>query len=621
MPQQERFALDAPFVEMFADPSKLNAAIEAAKKRVLAFGAFFAKVGGAAAAAGGSVFAPLTKMFFAAVEEGADVSKLSTQLGGTVEQVSRLRGAFAQGGVGAEEFAGAMESLGQKISQAADGNGFLLDSLQSLGTARDFVGKGLDEQLDIIAERIKAIPNALDQMRAASELGLGSLLPVLRKGKAGLDEYRAAAERNGDVMSGEQTKQAMEIQKEYNRVMLAGKSTLLEVGKALLPTGASFTSIGQSIRGTLGDVREWIKMNRHAIVAVAAVAAAILVGGLAVAAFGAAATVAASLFSPWVLAIGAAAVGIGYLLTKTETGISLFPTLAQEVKKFGKILVEVFEGAGDAMAAGDMALAGEIVSVGLKAVFAELFAWLTGKWNTFKDFFVEGWHDAAKLLKLAMNDAVTWLRSIFIKLGQDIRKNIGESLTSVLKWGLDKYIRLLEFTDILGSNSINILGAKALMDGLTLSPEDVERKLTEGEEERKKRIDEIEKAAREEKEARERARKEDTDEAKAEAERLRKKLEGLREKARMKKEELLEDQWQQDLFDATAPKDRLPNFAALSELAKGTFSGASIQQALGYGDNVGQRQLDAQLNIQSNTAKTAEGVAKLLEKPGGIILV
>jgi hypothetical protein len=605
---------------MFADPSKLNAAIEAAKKRVMAFGKFFATVGGSAAAVGGSVFAPLTKVFAAAVEEGADISKLSTQLGGTVEQVSRLRGAFAQGGVGAEEFGAAMESLGQKISSAADSNGFLLDNLQSLGTARDFMGKGLDEQLDIIAERIKAIADARDQARAANDLGLGSLLPVLRKGKAGLDEYRAAAEKNGDVMNGEQTKQAMEIQKEYNRAMLATKSTILEVGKALLPTGASFTSIGQSIRGALGDVREWIKMNRHVIVAVAAVASVVLVGGLAVAAFGAAATVAASLISPWAIAIGAAAVGIGFLLTKTETGISLFPQLAQEVKRLGSAFVEVFDGVDDAMAAGDMALAGEIASVGLKAAFAELFSWLTDKWNTFKGFFVDGWHDAAKLLKLAMNDAVTWLRSVFIKLGQDIRKNIGESLTSVLKWGLEKYIAFLEFTNALGVNSAQIVGAKALMDGLTLSPEDVERKLAEGEEERKKRIDEIERVARAEQEARDKARKDDSAEAKAEAERLRKQLDGLREKARLKKEQALEDQWQQDLFDATAPKDRLPSFAALSELAKGTMSGASIQQALGYGDNVGQRQLDAQMNIQSNTAKTADGVAKLLEKPGGIVL-
>lgn len=591
---------------MFADPSALIRTLETAKKRVLEFGKFTAKLGATAAAAGSAAFAPIAKMFTSAVEEGADISKLASQFGTTAEQVSTLRGAFAQAGVGATDFSSAMESLAGKISNAADGNGFLLDSLQSLGTGKELMGKGIDEQFDIIAERIKSIPNAIDQMRAANELGLGSMLPALKKGKAGLDELRAAAVANGDAMSGEQAEQAMEVQKEYNRVMLAAKSTLLEVGKALLPTGASFTSIGADIRSTLSDIRTWIQSHREIIIGVTAAAGALLAGGAAIAAFGGAVSIAApiigglilavkatvavvaSLFSPLGLIVAAvAAVGIGlYLLaTRTEAGQAAFAKLKTMVGEAADFIKGSWKGITDAIGAGDFSLA---FSIGLKT--AEV-AWkgfvlkLTEGWVWFKNVFVDTWEDATG-----------WLAKAFVSVAASIEK----TLSSVLKRIVDGFNSVAGAIDESLTIKIPGLRSDAEIDNVTKGLQAEIDKITEAEKKRRGAF-----------------RAGQIADAKTALDIAKEQLETLKQQAAeaAKKADWDKIPWLEIDEDEAAPQKSAPSIAALSEAAKGTFGSSSIQQALGYGDNVGQRQLDAQIGIQAAAERTAAATEKIADKP------
>jgi hypothetical protein len=594
---------------MFADPSKLVRALEGAKQRVMAFAQFTAKIGAGAAAAGGAVFAPLAKSLTAAVEEGSEVSQLATQFGSTAEQVSRLRGAFAQAGVGGEDFSSAMERLGEKISTAADSGGFLLDNLQSLGTARDYMGKGLDEQLDMIAERIRAIPNAFDQARAAKDLGFSAeMAAVLKKGKAGLDEYRAAAEKNGDVMSGEQAKQAMEIQREYNRVMLAARSTILEVGKALLPTGASFTSIGQSIRDVLGDVRKWIQSHREIIVGVAAAAGALLAGGSAVAAFGAAVAVAApiiggliiavktaivvvgALVSPIGLAVAAvvaAAVGIGYLISRTEAGQQAFAALKAAIGDAAEFIRGSWRGIADAIGAGDFSLAFNIGMKSLEVVWRGFILKLTTTWIGFKALFVDTWEEATGEIAKA-----------FVLVGAGIESVITGIITALVNQfnAIAKALRLPE---------ISLRGLR--------SPEEIGRAANA-------MIDAIDAQTAAEKKRRAEFRRGQFDDAKTALDIAKEQLEILKKQAEESKRQADWDRipWLEYEEDSTPRKSPLPSFTALSELAKGTFGGQAVQQTLGYGDNVGQRQLDAQIGIENNTAQSVKLLQDLNAKPGAV---
>jgi len=608
--QQAASVLDAPFVELFADPSKLTRALEAARKQVLAFGKVVGTIGLGAAGAGASLLTPIAKLFTDAVNEGTDVQKLAQQYGTTAEKISTLRGAFAQAGVGAGDFAGAMESLAAKISHAADSGGPLLDSLQSLGTGRDFMGKGIDEQFDLIAERIKAIPSAIDQMRAANEMGLGSMLPLLKKGKAGLDELRAAAIANGDAMSGEQAAQAAEIQKEFNRTLLAGKSTLLEVGKALIPTGASFSSVGADIRESLKSVRDWIRDNKQNVVAVTAAAAALLAGGAAVAAFGAAVAVVApiigglivaikaavavagAILSPVglvVIAVAAAAAGLAYLWSQTEQGKFVLGELKDAFTDVVKWFKSGFAAIGDAFKAGDWSLAFKVGVAMAKEAWAAFVFKLTAGWVAFKELFVDGW-DAA----------VTGVKKVFIDLAAFILRNVESAIHGIV-----------DAFNSIAPDSLKIKIAPKLSDEDINAARDLLK-------------DKEDKAHRDRKAKRDEFRSNQASDAYANWDDAWKELEDLKREAK----EAAEKQYG-GLFNRIGrlvkdtPKSGAgagpPSMQALAAAAKGMFSG-SAQQQLGYGDQLGQRQLDAANNTASNTAAALTVLESIRDKPAGIVL-
>ncbi len=228
------------FVELFAEPNKLYRVLDQAKKRVIDFAKFTAKVGVGMAGLGTSVLGPIAKFFKDAVEEGNDIENLANKFGTTAEKISELRGAFIQAGVSSDQFESILEGLSVKISHAADANEFLHESLMSIGQGRELLSHGVGEQLDRIIESLAAIENVQDRIRAANELGLGSMIPYLKEGKAGLDKLRAAASSNGLVMSAEDAKASQQIFREWNSTVIGLKATLLSVGKALLPTGKDF---------------------------------------------------------------------------------------------------------------------------------------------------------------------------------------------------------------------------------------------------------------------------------------------------------------------------------------------------------------------------------------------
>jgi hypothetical protein len=270
------------FVELFADPSKLYRTLEQARKKFEASAAAIRGIGFKIGGVGMAALAPLTGLFTAAVGEGAEIEQLAEKYATSAEKISELRGAFKQAGVGGQQFASILENLSLRISHAADSNDFLLDSLQSLGRGRDFMGKDAAEQFEMIADRIKAIPNAIDQIRAAEELGLGPMLKYLKQGSEGFKELYAQAVKNGDVMNSADAKAAAQIQLEYNRSLIAVKNTLLEVGKALLPVGKDFAQVGAELRAALADVRQWITDNREVIQVVAGIAGALIGAGVGI---------------------------------------------------------------------------------------------------------------------------------------------------------------------------------------------------------------------------------------------------------------------------------------------------------------------------------------------------
>lgn len=256
------------FVELFADDSKLVQGLNAAKSRVSAFAATTAKIGL-------SMFAPFGASFAKMLKEGFDTNQLAGRFNTSAEAISTLRGAFAAAGVSGDEFAGTLDGLATKIAAAADSRDELIHGMTGL-RGDMLLGKDINTQLDMIAEKFKTIVLAEDQIRVANELGLGGILKYLKRGKAGLDELRQTARDSGNVWSAQDAKDAAEIYEEVRKVLLSVGGAILDIGKALLPTGKSLKEFGADVRKVLADVRQWIKDHKSLVVITAGFAFVLL---------------------------------------------------------------------------------------------------------------------------------------------------------------------------------------------------------------------------------------------------------------------------------------------------------------------------------------------------------
>lgn len=587
------------FVELYGVPEKLYRVLDAAKLRVITFAKGVAKIGVGAAGLGGAVLTPIAKFFTDAVNQGADIEQLAQRFHTTAESISTLRGAFAQAGVPAEEFGGIMDGLATKIAGAADSRDELIHGLQ--GLRGDFLlGKGVDEQLDLIAEKFKTIKAAEDQIRVANELGLGGMLPYLKLGRAGLDEMRRAAVANGDAMSGSDAKAGLQIQKEYSRTVLAVKSTLIAVGKALLPVGMGFAEFGANVRSGLESVREWIGANKRVIVVVTGIAAGLVAGGAALVTFSAGLAVVAPLLTAGVLVvkglvaaflaltspIGLTVAGLAALgaiwATQTESGMAFVKNLTEGFTGLLATVKQVGLGLMDALKAGDWELAGKIALTGLEIIWEETLEKMSAVWREFQGTILGQFIADIKRLVDLIKEALELIPKL-----PGAPPQFGKGQQQVPPGGKGIRGRYEDFKK----------GQKPEDETPRHAPDKFRPEAPPPEKEKPNRIKELQ-------------------------DELQKLLEEAKAKAKAAAQgEAVAGGFFNRIAGMTRNVGKLalevPSFTQLYASQKGIFGG-NAQQQLGYGDQIGQRQLDATNEIKVAAKQQVALLDQLPEKLAGV---
>ncbi len=445
------------FVEFFAKDGELRTTLDRWRKNLGDFGKGLVKVGAGVGAAGGGILAPLLGAAKGAMDEGKLFNRLAERFGTTSEQVSTLAYAFRKAGVPAEDFGDTIHKLPQILSEAADGGGPAADMLRRLGiNARDLVGLPLDKQVDAIADAVAGVANPADQSAVAMAL-LGrhgdALLPVLKKGSAGLKELAGEAERVGAVVSSDDAKHAAEASKALNLAWTALEKTAGAVGYALLGQSGELMGAANLFVDAARSVRLFVEENRPLVVTVAAVGAG-LVG------LGAALTVAGVGIVGTASVLGTVATAAGAVLTVTSAVAGFFlswPGLAvvtigvvsaellalSGVGKdaaesiagyWGRTLGTVKEtwgGVSDALKAGDLSLAGKVALAGLTVEFRRAALYWQEVWNDFKAFFVDGWHDAVYLVQDLWLSAVAEIAKALVDLSSLAKDALGKQFDSI----------------------------------------------------------------------------------------------------------------------------------------------------------------------------------------------
>lgn len=429
----------AAYVELYAQDNKLVRGLQAAERRLKAFGAGLTGVGTQLLGVGSVLatpFAAAAKLF---ADMGSDLVDMSQRTGVSVEALSELGFAAEQSGADMETLEAGLRKMQKVVAEAAGGSKQARDTLNDLGlTVADLKSLSPDDQFKLLADRLGKVEDPA--MRAALAMDVFGksgtrLLPLMTDGADGIEKLQEKARALGLTISTEDAAAAEEFGDTLDVVWKVLKRGLFSIGASLVPT---LMDLANSIIATTKEIAGWIDRNRGLVVSVAKIVAVVLSVGAGLVALGTAFSVAGvafggivSLFSALGTVIGmigsalgalltpvglvtAALVGLGYLFaTLTETGRQWTGELTAGFVSLAQTAKTAWGGIVDAIQAGDLGLAARIGLAGVNLEWAKAVLWWTQKWNAFKGLFVDGWHDAVAGLKLMFWDFTAWIARTF----------------------------------------------------------------------------------------------------------------------------------------------------------------------------------------------------------------
>lgn len=210
---------------------KVSDSVEKTKAGIDKFGA----LAGAALTAASAAAVAFGKESLGAFTDVAKQSVgLQRVIGGTVEDASRLRYAFSQVGMSADDVMPALKIMEKGVEGNSKG-------WQSLGiSALDSSGKmrPMASLLPEIAAKFAEMPNGTEKTALALQLFGRSgtdMIPILNKGSQGMKDLMAASDAMGQTVSGSGAKamaDGVKAQREFDAALAGVKVT---IGQAMMP--------------------------------------------------------------------------------------------------------------------------------------------------------------------------------------------------------------------------------------------------------------------------------------------------------------------------------------------------------------------------------------------------
>lgn len=443
MPSPSSIRAGAAYIELYTKDNRFVKGLRAAEAKLKAFGAGITAIGTKFAALGGAIVAPLALATKAFAGMGDHIAKMARRTGFSVEALSELAFVASQGGTDIDTLEKALARMQRTVVDAGRGLATAKDALGLLGLAfEDLDGLSPDQQFALFAERISQIEDPT-QRAAAAMLLFGrsgtKLLPMMADGAAGIDKLREKARELGLTMSSEDSLAAEEFTDALDRLWRVVKMGVFRVGAALAPTLQRFVDAATTAAVAVG---RWIDENRGLVSTILKVGAAVFAGGVAFLALGAAVSalgsvfggiaavittagaaigtlgsLLASLMTPIGLVVGGLGALAAYLVYATGAGGEALAWLGDQFDFLKETALAAWQGIGDALAAGDLALAAKIVWLTLKMEWQRGINFLEAKWLAFKGFFVGVWQGAVFGIARLMTDAwaglqVAWVETI-----------------------------------------------------------------------------------------------------------------------------------------------------------------------------------------------------------------
>lgn len=591
---------------------KLTKGLQAAQEKLKAFGDGVRDAGIKLAAIGTGAVAGLVGAAVAFAHAGSELHDMASRTGVAVEALGELAYAAQQNGVELDALEGGLRKMQKTVTDAALGSTAAQEALALLGvTVDDLAGLSPEAMFALLGDRLSQIPDATLRAGAAMKVfgksGSG-LLPMLSAGAAGLAAMAKEAREFGLVMSTDDAEAADALGDAFDLLKATGMAFVNNVGAALAPM---LTDLAIGAARVVAAAIEWVKENREVIVSalkiaavVAGIGGALIAAGVAIAAFGAVlgglatiigtvltaasalGAIFAAILSPLGLIVGAV-VAAGAAFAYFSGAAGTMATYAGE--QFAGLREDAsgaFDGIRDALLAGDIELAAEVLWQGLKTIWVRFTTEISKLWTNWV-------HGLAGALDVIASTAA----EIFDQAttaGADFITQASNAL------GIDDLVLGVDLTDAEAAQASDALG-KAQDERSKAREKELQDQIAAIEESRQSELDAADKALSDQ----------------------RRKLQELVAKA---KEERQRKENERDAppspgapeFDPWAALKEIP--AAFEEAATrlgsvGTFNGAAIQSLQQPSNSPMERTAKA-------AEKTATGVTRLvgMAQQGGLLI-
>lgn len=605
MPNSGAIRAGKAFVELaLSGWDAFESGLNKAQKRIETFGKNTAKIGLGMVGAGSAILAPITAIFASTANRANDIKLLSDKFNTNAETISAWAYAFERGGVSLDEFGGTLDSFRSKLFAAADGSD---DDFRRIGlNALALEKMSKTDAFQLVVDRINNLGKATDRQ----EMGLkffGSawdkLGTTVLKSSESFKVLQQEAKDVGAVITNEQAAQGQKSIMAFTQAWQSLKYALMEVGLQLLPQADNIQKVVQAFSNGIQVVRRYIQDNSQLVLAVVAVGAALIAGGIALLVFSKIAIIVAGTLGALSTIAGVMASGVGLLASPF--------VLATAAVVFMLARLDLLEGIFDSIKGGATGLGATLTGVfdGFKTLIEDVFGKFRESWGLIVDALsagdMQGAIDIAMAtIKASMASAVAWMTDVWVKFKSvvvDTFNEISDKTEDALAGFMIAYTEVTE-----GKEEAEKFG-KGLVGTLESdrSKRDASNKAF-----RENQI----KEANEEKAAAEEKLRGIKDDAKHAAD-LRKDAADSAANSAKWKAMAAEDAGgnKGSIFEAFSKMTHgaLPSSDQLFKSAKGTSNSYGIGQSLAYGDGIAERQLKTQQQMLKEAQETKQAIEAL----------
>lgn len=366
------------------------------------------------------------------------VAPIAVATGDSIEATAAAIGILADNGIVGTRAGTALARAYKNLTKEAKQN-----ALRKIGVQAADASNNLRPIADIIVD----IGNATKNMGSAARLanfeelfGRGAAA-ALNLAKSGAQMKSFTAELRNAAGEAQRISDAMDdtIGGSFRLFISALEGVAIEIGTVLAPAVSAITRNFTSI---LGMVSKFVKENKKLILGIPTTGALLIAVGVAFLALGIAANVVAFAFggllaivtavvtvfgfitSPLVL-ITAGIIALGVALVKfAGVGVGTARIISDAFGKLFGTVGKVIKAIANALLAGDISLASDILWLSLKVSFLTGTIELLKTWNTFSDKFLTALIDTFFDSKEEAVNFWSDMQSIFINGGQNLLGNL-----------------------------------------------------------------------------------------------------------------------------------------------------------------------------------------------------